>query len=216
MLSIIAVILFSYLLGSIPTAIIASRLVMKDDIRNHGSKNAGATNVFRVMGWKPALVVVLIDVLKGTAATLLVSKLAMGPGAPLEPVVVQTLAGAAAIVGHVWTVFAGFKGGKGVGTAFGVLLGLAPIPVLIAAALWLALVFTTRIVSIGSLAAAVVFPIALAVQKACFRPDIPYSLVVFSICFAVLIFITHRSNIRRLLRGEENRFGSSKKSEVKP
>jgi glycerol-3-phosphate acyltransferase PlsY len=216
MLSIIAVILFSYLLGSIPTAIIASRLVMKGDIRNHGSKNAGATNVFRVMGWKPALVVVLIDVLKGTAATLLVSKLAMGPGAPLEPVVVQTLAGAAAIVGHVWTVFAGFKGGKGVGTAFGVLLGLAPVPVFIALAVWLALVFTTRIVSIGSLAAAVVFPAALIVQKAFFKPAVPVSLVVFSLCFAALILITHPSNIRRLLRGEENRFGAGHPAKRKP
>jgi glycerol-3-phosphate acyltransferase PlsY len=215
MISILLVILLSYLLGSIPTAVIASRIVMKDDIRNHGSKNAGATNVFRVMGWKPALVVVLIDVLKGTAATLLVSKLATS-STTLSPVLVQTMAGAAAIIGHVWTVFAGFKGGKGVGTAFGVLLGLTPVPVLIALSVWLVLVFTTKIVSIGSLAAAVVFPAALIIQKARFKPEIPGSLVVFSLCFAALICVTHRSNIRRLLRGEENRFGSAQKSKGKP
>ena len=213
LLALVAVL--GYLLGSIPTAVIASRIVMHDDIRKYGSKNAGATNVFRVMGWKPALAVVLVDVLKGTAATLLIPAIGIGR-VPLDPVMTKALAGTAAILGHVWTVFAGFKGGKGVGTAFGVLLGLAPVPVLITFVVWLALVLTTRIVSVGSLAAAVVLPVALILQRVYFKPEIPSGLLVLCGCLAVLIFVTHRSNIRRLLKGEENRFGSAKRPEGKP
>jgi len=207
MLSVFFVILISYLLGSIPTAIIAGRIVMKDDIRNHGSKNAGATNVFRVMGWKPALAVVLIDVGKGILATLLISRLRIDPVSP-NPLLVQVIAGSASIVGHVWTVFAGFKGGKGVGTAFGVFLGIAPVPVLITLGVWLSVVFATRIVSVSSLAAAVCLPTALWIQRRFFKPEIPGILLWITALLAVLIFFTHRSNIKRLLRGEEHRFGS--------
>jgi glycerol-3-phosphate acyltransferase PlsY len=209
MLSILLIVILSYLAGSIPTAVIASRIVMKDDIRNHGSRNAGATNVFRVMGWKPALAVVLIDVGKGVAATLLISKLRIDP-VSLDPLWVRVIAGSASIIGHVWTVFAGFKGGKGVGTAFGVFLGIAPVPVLITLGVWLAVVFTTKIVSVSSLAAAVCLPAALWIQKRFFKPEIPDVLLWITLLLAALIFFTHRSNIRRLLRGEEHRFGSKK------
>jgi glycerol-3-phosphate acyltransferase PlsY len=209
MLSILLILVLSYLAGSIPTAIITGRIVMKDDIRNHGSKNAGATNVFRVMGWKPALAVVLIDVGKGVLATLLISKLRVDP-VSLDPLLVKVIAGSASIVGHVWTVFAGFRGGKGVGTAFGVFLGIAPVPVLITVGVWLAVVLSTRIVSISSLAAAVCLPTALWIQKRFFRPEIPGILLWITVLLAVLIFFTHRSNIKRLLRGEEHRFGSKK------
>jgi acyl phosphate:glycerol-3-phosphate acyltransferase len=206
-LSLLTILVLSYLAGSVPTAIIASRIVMKDDIRNHGSRNAGATNVFRVMGWKPALAVVLIDVGKGVLATLLVSKLRVD-GLAMDPLLVRLLAGSAAIVGHVWTVFAGFKGGKGVGTAFGVFLGLAPLPVLIALAVWLGLVFSTRIVSASSIAAAITLAAALWIQRRFFNPEIPGFLVWITIGLAGLIVFTHRSNIGRLLRGQEHRFGS--------
>lgn len=209
MLTFFLIIFLSYLIGSIPTAIIVSRIVMKDDIRNHGSRNAGATNVYRVMGWKAALVVVLVDVAKGTAATLWISKIGAG-SVPIEHGLVQILAGSAAIAGHVWTVFAGFRGGKGVGTAFGVFLGLAPIPVTITFLVWLILVFRTRIVSVSSLAAAVVFPATLIIQKIFFKPDIPQSLIFMSLFLGALIVFTHRANIQRLLKGEENRFGSNK------
>jgi glycerol-3-phosphate acyltransferase PlsY len=209
MLSILLILAISYLAGSIPTAIIAGRIVMKDDIRNHGSKNAGATNVFRVMGWKPALAVVLIDVGKGVVATLLVSKLRIDP-VSVDPLLVKVIAGSASIIGHVWTVFAGFKGGKGVGTAFGVFLGIAPVPVLITLGVWLAVVFTTRIVSVSSLAAAACLPTALWIQKRFFKPEIPDILLWITILLAVLIVFTHRSNIKRLLRGEEHQFGSKK------
>lgn len=208
MLSLLLILLLSYLAGSIPTAIMASRLVMKDDIRNHGSRNAGATNVYRVMGWKPALVVVLIDIGKGVLAALLISRLRIDP-LSWHPVLVQIAAGTAAILGHVWTVFAGFRGGKGVGTAAGVFLSIAPLPVLAALAVWLILLFSTRIMSVASLAAALTLGISLTVQKTLFRPDIPGFLVTGTWAVVALIVFTHRSNLRRLARGEELRLGSS-------
>lgn len=208
MLSLLLILILSYLAGSIPTAIIASRLVMKDDIRNHGSRNAGATNVYRVMGWKPALIVVLIDIGKGVLAALLISGLRVDP-LSWHPVLVQIAAGTAAILGHVWTVFAGFRGGKGVGTAAGVFLSIAPLPVLAALAVWLILLFSTRIMSVASLAAALTLGVALTVQKALFRPDIPGFLVAGTWAVVALIVFTHRSNLRRLARGEELRLGSS-------
>ena len=208
MLNLLFILILGYLAGSIPTAILASRLVLKDDIRNHGSKNAGATNVFRVMGWKPALVVVLIDIGKGVAAVLLVTTL--GP-TPLSPMLVKIVAGLAAIIGHIFTVFAGFKGGKGVGTAFGVLLSLAPVASLVTFGVWLALVLLTKMVSVGSLAAGVVFPVTLFVQRRFFSPTLETELLYFGLVLGALIIVTHRANIKRLLRGEENRFGGKKR-----
>ena len=214
MLSLFIVVILSYLAGSIPTAIIVGKIVMKDDIRKHGSGNAGATNVFRVMGWKAALFVVLVDIGKGTLATLLISRIGEGM-VPLNHTMVQIVAGLAAIVGHIWTVFAGFRGGKGVGTAFGVLVALAPVASLVTLGVWLLLVITIRIVSVGSLAAGIVFPAVLFIQRFVLGSRIPDALLIMSVLLGVLVFITHRSNIRRLMRGEENRFGSGKKKPQK-
>ena len=207
-LLLLAVIL-AYLAGSIPTAVWTSRILLKDDIRNHGSGNAGATNVFRVMGWKPALFVVLVDMGKGVLATMVIARLGMR-SLSLDPVWVQILTGIAAILGHVWTVFAGFRGGKGVGTAFGVLLGLAPVAFLASGVVWLVLVFSTRVVSVASISAGIVFPIALFIQRYGFHSDIHYALLYLSVFLAVLILLTHRSNIQRLIRSEENKFGTKK------
>jgi glycerol-3-phosphate acyltransferase PlsY len=207
MISLLVVLILSYLAGAFPTAILAGRLILKDDIRNHGSGNAGATNVFRVMGWKAALIVVLIDVGKGVLATLLISGIVIDSPL-LSPSMMRMCAGFAAIIGHVWTVFAGF------GTAFGVLLSLAPIPSLIAFAVWLILVFSTRIVSVGSLSAGIVYPLSLILQRRFFQPELHIGLVVMGLVLGLLIVVTHRTNIRRLLKGEENRFGSSKKKET--
>jgi glycerol-3-phosphate acyltransferase PlsY len=182
---------------------------MKDDIRNHGSGNAGATNVFRVMGWKPALFVVLIDIAKGSLASLVISQIVLDP-VPLDSSLIKMLAGAFAIIGHIWTVFAGFKGGKGVGTTFGVLLCLTPVPVLVSLLVWLTIVLTSRIVSLGSLIAAVVFPTLLFIQRQFINPNIPQSYLYLSLILSIMIIVTHRSNIIRLLKGNENRFRSSK------
>ena len=212
MLLLLLILILSYLAGSIPTAILVSRVVLKDDIRNHGSKNAGATNVFRVMGWKPALVVTLVDIGKGTLSVLVIAKIGAG-SIPLDPTLVQICAGAAAILGHVWTVFAGFRGGKGMGTAFGVLIALAPVASLAALAVWLVLVLTFRIVSVGSLAAGIVFPAVQFIERYGFGKSIPDALLILGVLLGILVFITHRSNIGRLFRGEENRFGSKKREE---
>ena len=205
MMTLFLILILSYFAGSIPTAIIVSRLVLKDDIRNHGSKNAGATNVFRVMGWKPALFVVLVDIGKGVLATLVISQIGT---VAIEQTLIQMMAGFAAIAGHIWTVFAGFKGGKGVGTAFGVLLSLAPLASLITFGVWLIIVLLIRIVSIGSLTAGFVFPIVLFLQKQLFDSNVPDSILILGVVLCVLVLITHRSNIKRLIDGTENRFGS--------
>jgi len=112
-------------------------------------------------------------------------------------------------------VFAGFRGGKGVGTAFGVLVALAPVASLVTLGVWLLLVITIRIVSVGSLAAGIVFPAVLFIQRFVLGSRIPDALLIMSVLLGVLVFITHRSNIRRLMRGEENRFGSGKKKPQK-
>jgi glycerol-3-phosphate acyltransferase PlsY len=206
MLDLIAIVIISYLLGSIPTAIIFGKLLRGIDIREHGSKNAGATNVFRVMGAKVALTVLAIDALKGWAAVVLVSQVSCCVAAPiLAPVYLQILAGLAAIVGHVWTVFAQFKGGKGVGTALGVFIGLLPIPALSALAAWIIVVAITRYVSVASLTAAVVLPVTAIIQKAVQGGGA--GVVIFAGLIGALIWFTHIPNIKRLLAGTENKFG---------
>jgi len=208
MISLILVIFLSYIAGSIPTAIWTSRVLMKDDIRNHGSRNAGATNVFRVMGWKPALFVVLVDMAKGVLAVLFISRI-RADAVPIDSAFIQIFAGVAAILGHIWTIFAGFKGGKGVGTAFGVLVALIPVPALIALGLWIIIVWLSRIVSIGSIVAAISLPVSIFCQRIS-GVQVPDIFLWISIIVAALIVFTHRTNISRLIRGEENRFGSKK------
>lgn len=206
MLSLLIIILVSYLVGSIPTAIIVSKAFFGFDIRTKGSKNAGGTNVFRVLGWKPGLFVMLFDVAKGIFATLIVSKIVIDAIPIQEPVLIQLIAGMAAITGHIWTIFANFKGGKGVGTAAGVFIALYPIAILICFVIWLGLVLTTRIVSIGSMIAAISLPIVLFIMKTYYQVDVNAILFGLSIILALLIVFTHRSNIKRLIAGTENRF----------
>src|ERR1051326_4904342 len=141
MLPLAIVVILSYFVGSIPTSIIVSQLARGIDIRKHGSGNAGGTNVFRVLGPKLGLLVIALDILKGYVATMLVTKLMYGPipfpnATPFEDItVVRIIAGCAAILGHAWTPFGGFRGGKGIATAGGVLLGLATIELLVAVAI---------------------------------------------------------------------------------
>jgi glycerol-3-phosphate acyltransferase PlsY len=205
--TIVAVITISYLLGSIPTSIIAGRLISGLDIRDHGSGNAGATNVYRVLGLGPAVAVGIVDVAKGALAVLLVSPIQIGAASPLSEVMMQLIAGGAAVAGHIWTVFAGFRGGKGMATVIGALAFIAPAALSVAVGIWLILLFTLRIMSVASLGAAAVLPIAIWIWET--NPDGSTSteLLWFSIILCALIFFTHRSNIGRLIRGEENRLG---------
>ena len=206
MITLAMIIVLSYLVGSIPTSIIAARILRGIDIREYGSGNAGATNTFRVLGPGPGIFVMLADIAKGATVVLLVTRIAFDP-LPWGPELVRIFAGVAAIFGHVWTVFAGFRGGKGVGTAAGVLIALAPTAAVICIGVWVILTLSTRYVSVGSISAAIMLPVTLMVQKFVLEGKISDSILVFSILTAFLIVATHRSNIARLIRGEENRFG---------
>lgn len=198
--------LLSYLVGAIPTAILMGKALRGIDIREYGSGNAGGTNVFRVLGWKPGVAVILIDMLKGLFATVVISKLRLA-GMPVGTVYIQLLAGFSAIIGHIWTVFAGFRGGKGVGTAAGMLFGLMPIAASLCLAVFLLIAFSTRYVSLASITSALLLPLILIMLDRVFHLTAPRPLFILSLVLAVLIVYTHRSNISRLLKGTENRFG---------
>lgn len=208
-LNLILLIVIAYLLGSFPTAILAGRLLQNIDIREHGSGNAGATNVFRVLGWKAAIVVLLIDMVKGFVPVFyLAPALTTGPD---QIIYFQLLAALAAILGHMFTIFAGFKGGKGVGTAAGAFLGLAPLPLLLALLAFIVVVAVSHYVSLGSLLASLIFIIILFLQKMVFHQNIPNILLGLSLVIVALIWYAHRSNIQRLLQGRENKLEFKKK-----
>lgn len=146
------------------------------------------------------------DAGKGVLAVLLFSRMSVDV-CPFGFAQLQVLAGLAAIAGHIWTVFAGFRGGKGVGTAVGVFFSLAFWPTLVALIVWLLVTFTSRYVSLGSITAAICLPVVALIQKAAFHYPVPDEVMAFTWVIAVLIVVTHRSNIRRLLAGTENRLG---------
>jgi len=190
-------VVLSYLAGSIPSSFLIGKIFHGIDLRQHGSGNLGATNAFRVLGAKSALPVVIADVGKGLLPVLLFPRIAP---APFE----WTLAyGGAAIVGHMFSVWVGFKGGKGIATSAGVFLALAPWAVLGGLVVWCAVTFPSGYVSIGSIVAAAALPILVAVTP---HQD-GASLVWFSAALGALVIWAHRKNIRRLARGEEHRFG---------
>ena len=205
MLSIISIIILGYLAGSIPTSIILSKLLRGIDIRDHGSGNAGATNTIRILGWKIGIAVIIVDVGKGVLATLLVSQLRIDP-VPLSPDMLQIIAGSCAIIGHIWTVFAGFRGGKGVATGAGMLFSLYPVAGLICLVIFAGLLLLVRIVSVCSMVTAVSLPIVILIMNKFMKYSISNELLYFSILAAALIIYTHRSNIKRLLKGEEKPF----------
>jgi glycerol-3-phosphate acyltransferase PlsY len=189
----------SYLSGSIPFAAIAGKL-RGVDLRKQGSGNLGATNVFRVLGWKIGIAVFLADALKGALPVFLLPPRVVSPR---DPVVWAIACGLAAIAGHVRPIFLGLrKGGKGVATAAGVFFALAPIPMAITFAVFVGVVLGTGYVSLGSLISAIVLPALLLVTLG---PRTP--LFVVSTVIALFVFWTHRTNIARLRRGEEHRFG---------
>ncbi|OFX94795.1 MAG: acyl-phosphate glycerol 3-phosphate acyltransferase [Bacteroidetes bacterium GWF2_41_9] len=208
-----AAFILAYLLGSIPTAVWTGRWLHNIDVREHGSGNAGATNVIRVLGWKTGLPVLMIDLAKGWLATIIpiiLNSAESGTGALTN---LQILAGLIAITGHILPVFAGFRGGKGVATMFGVLLALQPLLTVSCMSVFLVVLLLTGIVSISSMTAGIAFPLMLLLFF-----DTP-SLVfkIFSVIVAIALILTHRKNIGRLIRGEEkklNIFGKKDKPTV--
>ena len=189
----------SYLIGSIPAAYLAGKLTRGIDLREHGSGNLGATNVYRVLGPRIALVVLLFDALKGAVPVLVFPNITASPRPELWAIAYAV----AAIAGHVRSVFLLLRGGgKGVATAAGAFMALAPLPSIIALAVFLTVLFAWGYVSLGSLTAAVVLPIAIGLREGVRSPLFAVSAIV-----AAFVFWTHRGNIGRLRRGEEPRFG---------
>lgn len=197
----IIIIIVAYLLGSIPTSVWISRSFYNIDIRDHGSGNAGATNTFRVLGVKAGLVVFAVDILKGFAAVNLIHFTNYYIPDGSNYINIQLLLGVAAMLGHIFPVYVGFKGGKGVATLFGVICAISFYPTLIMAGVFFVTLILTRYVSLGSMMAGLSFPVLIVVV---FKETTP-SLVIFSLIIAILMLFTHQKNIERLLRKEENK-----------
>ena len=195
----VLLVLAAFLLGATPTSYIAGKIGRGIDLREHGSRNLGATNVYRVLGWKYAIPVALIDAAKGALSVGVLGSLSGGPA--WVPVVL----GLAAVLGHVYSPYVGFRGGKGVATAGGVFLALAPLAVAISLPIWVGMLWAFGYVSVASLTVAVLFPLWVRLT----RPAAPYTFWA-SLALALLIVYSHRANIRRLLDGTENRFRTRK------
>lgn len=193
-------IVVAYLLGSIPFALIAGKLTKGIDIRNEGSRNLGATNAFRVLGPVPGALVLLADGGKGALAVAVAKALIPGPGA--VGVLIPVLCAPVAMAGHTWTVFAGFRGGKGVAAGAGAFLALALPATATVIGVWAGFFVMTGYVSVGSIAAAVAFPPAVMLMSR--GADRPY-LIAVSLLAAVLVLARHVPNMRRLVSGTENR-----------
>lgn len=201
-LPILITILLAYILGSIPSSVWIGKIFFDVDVREHGSGNAGTTNTIRTLGYKAGVPVFIIDALKGWFAVFM-SKVIFGYFPEIEmPDYVQVVAAAAVVIGHIFPVFAGFRGGKGVATLLGVGFGLIPIPALIALGIFTIVLLCFGYVSLASITATVTLPI---VTYFFVMPD---NLILFLLSIAVAIFvpITHRENIKRLLNGTENKF----------
>ncbi len=211
MLSLTVILVLSYLAGSIPGSVWVGQGLYGTDVRNYGSGNAGATNVFRVLGWKAGLLATIVDLGKGlfaagVIATIRLDDLPSGLEFWHIETFVRLLAGFAAIIGHMFPIWARFKGGKGVNTAAGVLFALTPITMWIVLGVFFVVLFSSRYVSLASISAAISFPTAVAVRKYIFHTDaLDTSILVFGIIMAVGIIVAHRANIKRLLNGTESR-----------
>jgi glycerol-3-phosphate acyltransferase PlsY len=193
----------AYLLGSIPAAVWAGKWFHNIDVREHGSGNAGATNVIRVLGWGTGMPVLLFDLVKGGLATMMPLFLhAAEPGSGML-INLKVIAGLCSIVGHIYPIFAGFKGGKGVATMFGALLALQPLLTIYCLGVFLGVFLLTGIVSISSIAAGIAFPLFLFLFSVFSTPS--FFLKVFSIMVALILIVTHHKNIKRLFKGEEKK-----------
>jgi len=224
MVNLAIVILLSYIAGSIPTSIMLSKWGHGFDIRTKGSGNAGGTNVFRVLGWKSGLLVTLVDIGKGVIATVLIARLFWDPTLPFynktpfdDFTVIQMICGGAAVIGHIWTVFAGFKGGKGIATGAGMLIGIAPTEFAISVAVFMTVFWAYKYVSLSSISAAIAFPVSLFVRYNILGDEIHSyrTLIVFSLSVAVLLVYSHRQNIKRLIEGTEKKITSLSRERVR-
>ena len=197
----------AYVLGSIPTAVWVGKAKYGVDVREHGSKNAGATNTFRVLGKKPGIVVLCIDILKGFTAVFLPFVLGRGEWGSEALIHLQLVSALCAVIGHVLPVFAGFRGGKGVATSLGVIIGIHPPAAGICLGIFLIVFIASNYVSLGAIFAACSFPVLLITL---FGIKSPW-LIAFSVVLSCAVIYAHKKNIGRLLKGEENKMNLFKK-----
>jgi glycerol-3-phosphate acyltransferase PlsY len=197
----IVAIIFSYLVGSIPVGYIFGRVLKGIDIRHYGSGNVGATNVFRVLGPIPGVIVLTLDMIKGLLPVTVIADFVLG----FDHILVRLILGLVAVCGHNWTIFLKFKGGKGVATTAGALLGLSlKIPqfgliALLCLGIWVLVLLTTGFVSLSSISASIALPVFMLIF------DQPLKLLIFAVLLCLFVLVRHKSNISRLLRGEEKK-----------
>lgn len=203
MVRILLAIAAAYAIGSIPTSYLMGRL-KGIDVRKEGSGNVGATNVLRTVGKLPALITLILDILKGVLAVTFVASFFYYRGMPVNFNGLRALLGISVIAGHNWSIFLRFKGGKGVATSLGVLAVLLPEATAAAAAVFLIVLAITKYVSLGSILLSITVPIVAALMG----EDIEYILLAVTIC--ILISYRHKSNIKRLMAGTENKIGGNK------
>jgi glycerol-3-phosphate acyltransferase PlsY len=189
----------AYLIGATPTSYLVGKLVKGIDLREHGSNNLGATNVYRVLGWKYAIPVGVTDVLKGAVPVVILGPWSNGPAW------FTVALGLAAVLGHMFSPYVRFRGGKGVATAAGMFLGLAPVAIVISVAIWAVTLWLSGYVSVASLTVAVLFPVWVRITV----PEQPYTFWA-GMVLALLIVYSHRANIQRLRAGTEHRFQTRK------
>ena len=203
---IILIIVLAYVLGSIPTAVWVGKAFFKIDVREHGSKNAGATNAIRVFGWRAGLLVFLFDVFKGWLAVMLSTYLLAHQLNADQMVFLKIGSAAAVVLGHVFPLFAGFRGGKGVATLLGVGIAIYPFAVWAVLGIFVLVLVISGYVSLGSIIASILFPF---IEIFIFKQENIW-LIGLSILVAIFIPITHRKNIKRLIKGEETKFRPTK------
>jgi len=200
-------VIIAYLIGSIPTSVWVGRVFYSVDVREEGSKNAGATNTIRVLGLKAGIPVLIFDIFKGWLAVIIVSFLNFNELSGDALIYLQIAMGVAAVVGHIFPIYVGFRGGKGVATIAGVGLALFPVGLFVVLGIFVICLLISRIVSISSIIAAISFPFIIVFLLG--NPHLP--LILLSVGVGMFIPLTHRKNIKRLLKGEESRFSFKKK-----
>lgn len=217
MLSLVTVLLASYLIGSIPSSLWMGKIYKGIDIRDYGSGNAGATNTFRILGWKAGTAVLLFDFSKGFLCAAVISQLAYQIGSgPVAPAVwsvdpfLKISCGILAVAGHMFPLYASFDGGKGAATAAGMLYGIEPLSISITLFVFLLVILITRYVSLGTILASVTYPLSQVVLIRFFDWSIDPSVLIFTTVLALVIIAKHHGNIKRLIKGTENRISSFK------
>jgi glycerol-3-phosphate acyltransferase PlsY len=207
-LLIASAIVIGYIVGSIPTAVWIGRYFYQIDVREHGSKNAGATNTFRVLGKKPGIIVLVIDVIKGIVASMF--PILFGDFFEMSYaflISLRLLSSIFSMIGHVLPVFAEFKGGKGVATSLGVLIGLQPFAALVCFLVFLLIFIIFKYVSLGAIISAMIYPFIVYYVD----PKVLFHEMIFTVILSSAVIFTHRKNISRLIKGQENKMNLFKR-----